>query len=107
MQSEISVKECLFIFGIKEPTNVHLHYPHQVISTALLRHVSALKSYLQGVLLIHFHSQISKMCTKCENSVYCHVTKYTLLSKPNFTSGIHFVDTDAKMHYSCSLNMAL
>jgi hypothetical protein len=24
------------------------------------------KGHLQGVLLIHFHSQISNMCTKCK-----------------------------------------
>ena len=44
--------------------NVYLYYSYRFISTALMRHVSAFKGPSSGSRLIHFHSQVNRMCTR-------------------------------------------
>jgi len=80
------------------------------------------KGHLQRVQLIHFHSQINQIYTRCkiqfiEQCVLCYAEVWAacvmlrsiihaVLSKLNFMSGAHFVDLAMKMYQTCFLKMA-
>jgi hypothetical protein len=50
----------------KGPTNAHTYYSQHFINTVLLQHVSALKSRLQAVRLIHFTARSTKCVADVE-----------------------------------------